>query len=70
MHCSLLAEDAIKSAIKDYQTKREKRLAMAVSFHSHLHPSDRITMARTSYVQSEETAWSSTIVSGIGMLMC
>lgn len=29
VHCSLLAEDAIKSAIKDYQTKREKRLAMA-----------------------------------------
>jgi len=24
-----LAEDAIKSAIKDYQMKREKRLAMA-----------------------------------------
>lgn len=34
VHCSLLAEDAIKSAIKDYQTKREKRLAMAaVSLH-------------------------------------
>ena len=31
MHCSLLAEDAIKSAIKDYQSKREKRLALAVS---------------------------------------
>jgi NifU-like protein involved in Fe-S cluster formation len=32
VHCSLLAEDAIKSAIKDYQTKREKRLAaLAVS---------------------------------------
>jgi hypothetical protein len=29
VHCSLLAEDAIKSAIKDYQMKREKRLAMA-----------------------------------------
>ena len=29
VHCSLLAEDAIKSAIKDYQQKREKRLAMA-----------------------------------------
>lgn len=29
VHCSLLAEDAIKSAIKDYQGKREKRLAMA-----------------------------------------
>lgn len=27
LHCSLLAEDAIKSAIKDYQSKREKRLA-------------------------------------------
>lgn len=29
MHCSLLAEDAIKSAIKDYQDKRTKRLAAA-----------------------------------------
>jgi hypothetical protein len=29
VHCSLLAEDAIKSAIKDYQVKREKRLSMA-----------------------------------------
>ncbi len=29
MHCSLLAEDAIKSAIKDYQTKRAKQLAAA-----------------------------------------
>ncbi|ORY30007.1 NifU-like N terminal domain-domain-containing protein [Naematelia encephala] len=29
LHCSMLAEDAIKSAIKDYQTKRAKRLAMA-----------------------------------------
>ncbi|RSH93817.1 iron-binding protein [Saitozyma podzolica] len=29
LHCSLLAEDAIKSAIKDYQVKREKRLSMA-----------------------------------------
>lgn len=28
VHCSLLAEDAIKSAIKDYQTKRAKRMAM------------------------------------------
>ncbi|WVQ99020.1 hypothetical protein IAU59_006152 [Kwoniella sp. CBS 9459] len=27
LHCSLLAEDAIKSAIKDYQTKRAKRLS-------------------------------------------
>ncbi|EAL22833.1 hypothetical protein CNBB0540 [Cryptococcus deneoformans B-3501A] len=27
LHCSLLAEDAIKSAIKDYQTKRAQRLA-------------------------------------------
>lgn len=25
LHCSMLAEDAIKSAIKDYQTKRGKR---------------------------------------------
>ncbi|KAI8339557.1 iron sulfur cluster assembly protein 1 [Chlamydoabsidia padenii] len=24
LHCSMLAEDAIKSAIKDYQTKRQK----------------------------------------------
>jgi len=29
VHCSLLAEDAIKSAIKDYQKKRELRLAAA-----------------------------------------
>lgn len=29
VHCSLLAEDAIKSAIKDYQTKRAQRLAAA-----------------------------------------
>ncbi|TXT04917.1 hypothetical protein VHUM_04000 [Vanrija humicola] len=29
LHCSLLAEDAIKSAIKDYQEKRAKRLAQA-----------------------------------------
>ncbi|ADV19345.1 iron sulfur cluster assembly protein 2, mitochondrial [Cryptococcus gattii E566] len=29
LHCSLLAEDAIKSAIKDYQTKRAQRLAAA-----------------------------------------
>lgn len=29
LHCSLLAEDAIKSAIKDYQDKRAKRLAAA-----------------------------------------
>ncbi|KAL7424271.1 iron-binding protein [Cryptotrichosporon argae] len=29
LHCSLLAEDAIKSAIKDYQAKRAKRLAAA-----------------------------------------
>ncbi|WVQ78438.1 iron sulfur cluster assembly protein 1, mitochondrial [Cryptococcus sp. DSM 104549] len=29
LHCSLLAEDAIKSAIKDYQSKRAKRLAAA-----------------------------------------
>lgn len=29
VHCSLLAEDAIKSAIKDYQTKRAQRLASA-----------------------------------------
>lgn len=29
LHCSLLAEDAIKSAIKDYQGKRAKRLALA-----------------------------------------
>ncbi|WVO20982.1 iron sulfur cluster assembly protein 1, mitochondrial [Cryptococcus decagattii] len=27
LHCSLLAEDAIKSAIKDYQSKRAQRLA-------------------------------------------
>lgn len=27
VHCSLLAEDAIKSAIKDYQSKRAQRLA-------------------------------------------
>ncbi|WRT67441.1 iron sulfur cluster assembly protein 1, mitochondrial [Kwoniella shivajii] len=29
LHCSLLAEDAIKSAIKDYQTKRAGRLNAA-----------------------------------------
>ena len=33
MHCSLLAEDAIKSAIKDYQDKRAKRMAMASVCH-------------------------------------
>jgi NifU-like protein involved in Fe-S cluster formation len=27
VHCSLLAEDAIKSAIKDYQAKRAKKTA-------------------------------------------
>ncbi|WWC89729.1 iron sulfur cluster assembly protein 1, mitochondrial [Kwoniella dendrophila CBS 6074] len=27
LHCSLLAEDAIKSAIKDYQSKRAKRVS-------------------------------------------
>lgn len=37
VHCSLLAEDAIKSAIKDYQTKREKRLAMAAVNSHHFH---------------------------------
>lgn len=31
MHCSLLAEDAIKSAIKDYQTKRAKQMATATA---------------------------------------
>ncbi|WVW82752.1 iron sulfur cluster assembly protein 2, mitochondrial [Kwoniella bestiolae CBS 10118] len=31
LHCSLLAEDAIKSAIKDYQTKRAKRLSTATT---------------------------------------
>lgn len=25
MHCSMLAEDAIKSAIRDYQSKRSKQ---------------------------------------------
>ncbi|KAK4689744.1 hypothetical protein P7C73_g349, partial [Tremellales sp. Uapishka_1] len=29
LHCSLLAEDAIKSAIKDYQSKRAKRTSAA-----------------------------------------
>ncbi|CAK9783513.1 FeS cluster assembly scaffold IscU [Cutaneotrichosporon oleaginosum] len=29
LHCSLLAEDAIKSAIKDYQSKRANQLAAA-----------------------------------------
>ncbi|WWC60799.1 iron sulfur cluster assembly protein 1, mitochondrial [Kwoniella dejecticola CBS 10117] len=31
LHCSLLAEDAIKSAIKDYQTKRAKRVSSTSS---------------------------------------
>jgi iron-sulfur cluster assembly enzyme ISCU, mitochondrial len=26
VHCSMLAEDAIKSAIRDYQSKRAKRM--------------------------------------------
>ena len=25
MHCSMLAEDAVKSAIRDYQSKRNKK---------------------------------------------
>jgi hypothetical protein len=25
VHCSMLAEDAVKSAIRDYQSKRSKR---------------------------------------------
>ena len=25
MHCSMLAEDAVKSAIRDYQSKKAKR---------------------------------------------
>jgi nitrogen fixation NifU-like protein len=29
IHCSVLAEDAIKSAIEDYRKKREARLALA-----------------------------------------
>ena len=30
IHCSVLAEDAIKAAIKDFQDKRAKKLAAAV----------------------------------------
>lgn len=26
LHCSMLAEDAIKAAVKDYQSKREKKV--------------------------------------------
>eukprot|EP00741_Cyanophora_paradoxa_P023401 tig00021582_g22607.t1 len=29
LHCSMLAEDAIKAAIKDYETKKQKKVAMA-----------------------------------------
>jgi hypothetical protein len=28
VHCSMLAEDAIKSAIRDYQSKRTKRATL------------------------------------------
>lgn len=31
MHCSMLAEDAIKAAVKDYKTKQEKLKSMAAS---------------------------------------
>jgi len=30
LHCSMLAEDAIKAALKDYRTKQEKKKAAAV----------------------------------------
>lgn len=26
LHCSMLAEDAIKAAVKDYQSKREQKV--------------------------------------------
>ncbi len=32
LHCSMLAEDAIKAAVKDYQQKKEK-LSMEASTH-------------------------------------
>lgn len=31
IHCSVLAEDAVKAAIKDYQSKQEKKTAGAAS---------------------------------------
>lgn len=31
LHCSMLAEDAVKAAIKDYQTKQEKKKAILAS---------------------------------------
>lgn len=27
LHCSMLAEDAIKAAVKDYQSKKDKKVA-------------------------------------------
>ena len=31
LHCSMLAEDAIKAALEDYKLKKEKRTAAAAS---------------------------------------
>jgi NifU-like protein involved in Fe-S cluster formation len=30
LHCSMLAEDAIQAALKDYKLKKEKRAAAAI----------------------------------------
>ncbi len=37
LHCSMLAEDAIKSAIKDYRTKRHVTTDLAGGSSSHTH---------------------------------
>ena len=39
IHCSVLAEDAIKSAIQDYKKKREARHALAAGAPSSVSPS-------------------------------
>jgi nitrogen fixation NifU-like protein len=39
IHCSVLAEDAIKSAIQDYKKKREARQALAGGVPSSISPS-------------------------------
>jgi nitrogen fixation NifU-like protein len=38
IHCSVLAEDAIKAAIKDFQEKRAKRLAAAAAAQAQPQP--------------------------------
>lgn len=45
LHCSLLAEDAIKSAIKDYQTKRTQRQGLAAAAAAPSAPQPSATMA-------------------------